>query len=156
LGAALGEWFLNNRARRDALPGIALAGVTLLLVGIAWSAFFPIVKNIWTSSFVLVSSGIILLVFCAFYWALDDNRFRLRGATFLQTFGVNALLAYILQELAQLLPALGALGDMHAIGSASLNTHLPGLAGNLPIVAFILLLWAPLELMRRRRWILKI
>ena len=104
----------------------------------------------------LVSSGIVLLVFCAFYWLLDENKFRLPGVVFLQTFGVNALLAYILQELAQLLPALGALGDMHAIGSASLNTQLPGLAANLPVVAFILLLWAPLELMRRRRWILKI
>jgi predicted acyltransferase len=156
LGAAVGEWFLNNRARKDALSRIALAGLTLLLAGIAWSAYFPIVKNIWTSSFVLVSSGIILLVFCAFYWTLDENKFRVRGTTFLQTFGVNALLAYTLQELAQLLPALGALGDMRAIGSASLNTQLPGLAGNLPIIAFILLLWAPLELMRRRRWILKI
>jgi predicted acyltransferase len=156
LGAAIGEWFLNNRVRKNALPGMGLAGAVLLLAGIAWSPFFPVVKNIWTSSFVLVSSGLILLVFCAFYWVLDENKFRLRGASFLQAFGVNALLAYILQELAQLLPALGALGDMHAIGNASLDSQLPGLAGNLPVVAFILLLWIPLELMRRRRWILKI
>jgi predicted acyltransferase len=156
LGAAVGEWFLKNRARKDALPRMGLTGVAFLLAGFAWSPLFPVVKNIWTSSYVLVSSGLTILVFCAFYWVLDENKFRLRGTTFLQAFGVNALLAYILQELAQLLPAVGALGDMHAIGSASLNTQLPGLAGNLPVVAFILILWAPLELMRRRRWILKI
>ena len=41
LGAAAGEWFLNNRARKGALARIALAGVALLLVGVVWSAFFP-------------------------------------------------------------------------------------------------------------------
>jgi predicted acyltransferase len=155
-GASIGEWFLKNRVRDDALPKIALAGAACLLLGLCWSPFFPIVKNIWTSSFVLVSSGLVMIMFCAFYWVMDERKVRLRGAPFLEAFGVNALLAYILQELAQLLPAAGALGDMHAIGIASLNTQIPGLVGNLPVVAFILILWAPLELMRRRRWILKI
>jgi hypothetical protein len=58
--------------------------------------------------------------------------------------------------LAQLLPAVGALGDMHAIGSASVNLQLPGLVGNLPVLAFILILWAPLEVMRRHRWIVRL
>jgi predicted acyltransferase len=156
LGAAVGEWFLLNRSRADALPKLVFAGGAALVLGICWNPLFPLVKNIWTSSFVLVSSGLTTLVFCAFYWVLDERKIRLRGATFLQAFGINALLAYVLQELAQLLPAAGALGDMHAIGSASLNTQLPGIVGNLPVVAFILILWSPLEVMRRRRWIVKL
>ena len=58
--------------------------------------------------------------------------------------------------MAQLLPAVGALGDMHAIGSASVQSDLPAVAANWPVLAFILMLWAPLELMRRRRWIVKL
>ena len=81
---------------------------------------------------------------------------RLRGTAFLEAFGINALLAYVLQELAQLLPAAGALGDMHAIGSASLKMDMPGVVGTLPVLAFVLILWAPLELMRRRRWLVKL
>jgi predicted acyltransferase len=45
---------------------------------------------------------------------------------------------------------------MHAIGNASAKMDMPGLVGNLPVLAFILILWAPLEMMRRRRWIVKL
>jgi len=156
LGATAGEWLLKNRARRDALPKLAAAGAASLLIGLCWSPFFPLIKNIWSSSFVLVSSGLAALLFCAFYWVLDEKKVTVRGTSFLEAFGINALLAYILQELAQLLPAAGALGDMHAIGSASLKLDMPGVVGNLPVLAFILILWAPLEFMRRRHWIVKL
>ncbi|HEX3429933.1 MAG TPA: heparan-alpha-glucosaminide N-acetyltransferase domain-containing protein [Rhizomicrobium sp.] len=153
LGASFGEWFLRNRARSDALLKLVAAGIGFLLLGLCWSLVFPVVKNIWTSSFVLVSSGISMLLFCALYWVLDERKIRLRGAAFFEAFGMNALFAYVLQELAQLLPATG---NMHAIGSVSLKTDMPVLVGNLPVLAFILILWAPLELMRRRRWIVKL
>ena len=153
LGASVGEWFFRNRAHSDALPKLAAAGAAALILGLAWSPLFPIVKNIWSSSFVLVSTGVTTLVFCAFYWMLDELQFRPRGTAFLEAFGINALLAYVIQESAQLLPAAG---DMHTIGTASLNSSFPSLVGNLPVVAFILILWGPLELMRRRRWIVRI
>ena len=153
LGALFGEQFLRTRGWSDALPKLAAAGAVSLLLGVLWSPFFPVVKNIWSSSFVLVSSGLSALVFCMFYWILDDRKLRLRGSTFLEAFGANALFAYVIQELAQLLPAAG---DMHAIGSASLKMDMPVLVANFPVVAFILILWAPLELMRRRRWIVRL
>jgi predicted acyltransferase len=153
LGAAAGEWLLKHRARSDALPKLAIAGVASLLIGLCLSPFFPLIKNIWSSSYVLVSSGLATLVLCFFYWVLDERKLRLRGAVFLEAFGINALLAYVLQELAQLLPAAD---NMHAIGNASAKMDMPGLVGNLPVLAFILILWAPLEMMRRRRWIVKL
>jgi len=153
LGASFGQWFLKTRGRNDALSKLAAAGAFSLLLGLLWSPFFPVVKNIWTSSFVLVSSGLSALLFCTFYWILDHRKYRLRGSAFLEAFGVNALFAYVVQESAQLLPAAG---DMHAIGSASLKMDVPVLVANSPAVAFILILWVPLELMRRRRWIVKL
>lgn len=153
LGAAFGEWFLTTRGENDALPKLAGAGATLLLLGLCWSPFFPIVKNIWTSSFVLASSGLSALVFCTFYWLVDVRKIKLSATVFLEAFGVNALFAYVIQELAQLLPAAN---DMHAIGSASLKMDMPAVFANLPVLAFILLLWPPLELMRRRRWFVKL
>jgi len=152
-GAAAGEWLLKNRARSDALPKLAAAGAACLVAGLCWSPFFPLIKNIWSSSYVLVSSGIATLVFCFFYWVLDENRITVRGTAFLEAFGINALLAYVLQELAQLLPAAD---NMHAIGSASLKMDMPGVVGNLPVLAFILILWTPLELMRRRGWVVRL
>lgn len=153
LGASFGEWFLKARGRNDALPKLVAAGAVSLLLGLCWSPLFPVVKNIWTSSFVLVSSGLSALVFCTFYWLLDVRKIRLSATVFLEAFGVNALFAYVIQESAQLLPAAN---DMHAIGSASLKMDMPGVFANLPVLAFILILWPPLELMRRRRWFVKL
>lgn len=154
LGAMAGEWLLKNRGKTGAARRLALVGFASAAVGLAWSPFFPIVKNIWTSSYVLVSTGLALMLFALAYWALDCKRLRFPAVTFLETFGLNALLAYVLQELAGLMPAAG--GDMHAIGAASLKTDLPALMANLPVLAFVLLLWFPLEYLRRRRWILKV
>lgn len=153
LGAAAGEWLLKNRDRADAPLKLAVAGAAFALVGLAWSPFFPIVKNIWTSSFVLFSTGLSLILFALSWWALDRRRLRSPAVTFLEAFGYNALLAYVLQELAGLMPAAG--NDMHAIGAASLKTGLPVLMANLPVLAFILMLWFPLEILRRRRWVVK-
>ena len=153
LGALAGRWLIENRARDSAPLHLALAGAAALLAGLAWSPFFPIVKNIWTSSFVLVSTGLALLLLSISFWALDRKQLKLGGVTFLQAFGANALLAYVVQESAQLLPAAN---DMHALGAASQTTEFSGVVANLPPFIFIALLWLPLEFMRRRRWIVRL
>jgi predicted acyltransferase len=153
LGALAGEWLLKNRASASAPLRLAGAGAAMVCLGLAWSPFFPIVKNIWTSSYVLFSSGLSMLLLSFSFWALDRERVKFRGLTILQAFGANALLAYVLQQAAQLLPAGD---DMHALGAASMKSAMPGLMANLPIVIFLVMLWLPLEFMRRRRWIVKI
>ena len=153
LGAAFGEWFMKTRGTDAALPRLTAAGAASLLLGLCWSPFFPVVKNIWTGSFVFVSSGLSALLFCALYWALDRKKFHVPGAAFLQAFGANALFAYIVQELAQLLPAGG---EMHAIGTAGARMDMPSVMAAVPVVAFLLILWAPLAVMRRRRWYVRL
>ena len=153
LGALAGDWLLNNRAVERAPWKLAAAGAVALAVGLAWSPFFPIIKNIWSSSYVLFSTGLVMLLLALSWWAIDRKRLSFWGVTFLEAFGVNALLAYVIQETAQLLPA-GR--EMHAIGAASMKMEAPVLMTNLPIVAFLVMLWVPLEFMRRRRWIVRL
>jgi predicted acyltransferase len=153
IGALAGEWLLKNRESDSAPRLLALAGIVCTMLGLLWSPFFPIVKNIWTSSYVLFSTGLVLLFLSLAYWALDRRRFRFPAVTFLEAFGLNALLAYILQGLAGLLPAGN---EMHAISTASHGMEASFLAANLPVVAFIVILWMPLEFLRRRHWIVKI
>jgi predicted acyltransferase len=153
LGALAGDWLLNNRAVERAPWKLAAAGAVTLAIGLAWSPFFPIIKNIWSSSYVLFSTGLVMLLLALSWWAIDRKRLSFWGVTFLEAFGVNALLAYVIQETAQLLPA-GR--EMHAIGAASMKMEAPVLMTNLPIVAFLVMLWVPLEFMRRRRWIVRL
>jgi predicted acyltransferase len=153
IGAIAGEWMLRNRNGDSTPQRLALAGIICAALGLLWSPFFPIVKNIWTSSYVLFSTGLVLLLLSFAHWALDRRRFRSPAVTFLEAFGLNALLAYVLQGLARLLPAGD---DMHALGTASHGMEASFLITNLPVVIFILMLWVPLEFLRRRRWVVKI
>jgi predicted acyltransferase len=153
LGALVGNWLLNNRAVERAPWKLAAAGVLTLALGLAWSPFFPLVKNIWSSSYVLFSTGLAMLLLALSWWGIDRKRLNFWGVTFLEAFGVNALLAYALQQTAQLLPAGD---DMHAIGAASLKMEGSALIANLPILLFLVMLWVPLEFMRRRRWIVRL
>lgn len=153
LGTLAGEWFLGRGRSRDGLWKLAAAGGTAAVLGFAWSPFFPIVKNIWSSSFVLVSSGLAALLLAACAWLLDRRRADIWGMSFFEAFGVNAILAYVVHELAQFIPASES---MHTLSAEGANSGLPELMAFFPIAVFLAILWIPLEYMRRKRWIVKI
>jgi predicted acyltransferase len=53
------------------LTGLLLAGILSLAAGLLWNLWFPINKNLWTSSYVLFSAGWALLLLALFYWLID-------------------------------------------------------------------------------------
>lgn len=79
---------------------LALSGAASIAVGHVWDRAFPINKNLWTSSYVLVSSGWSLLALSGLYWLLDIQQLekRLVGVSALtrpaRIFGANAVVAY--------------------------------------------------------------
>jgi predicted acyltransferase len=153
LGTLVGEWLLERRQSDVAMGQLAIAGALAACFGLVWSPFFPIVKNIWTSSYVLLSTGLAAILLAALVWLLDQRRASLWGLSFFEAFGVNAILAYVLHELAQLIPS----GDgMHSLSVAGSNPGLSVATALFPIAVFVAILWLPLEIMRRKRWILKI
>lgn len=77
---------------------LAVSGFSALVAGWIWSGWFPINKNLWTSSYVLFTGGIALLILAAFYWWIDVRQ-RRGWSTPLCVFGANALLAFVLSGL---------------------------------------------------------
>jgi hypothetical protein len=63
-------------------------------VGVAWGDRFPVIKNLWTGSFVLVAGGLSLLLLAVFYALIDVLRFR-RWAFFFVVIGANAITIYV-------------------------------------------------------------
>src|ERR1035438_4730828 len=53
-----------------------------LVLGAAWGIQFPVIKKLWTSSFVLVAGGFSALAMAAFYLVIDVWRVRARAAPF--------------------------------------------------------------------------
>lgn len=95
LGVFAGEWLrrVDIDTRRKAL-GLALAGVSLAVVGWLWHLQFPVVKKLWSSSFVLVAGGYSCLFLSLFYWLIDGKGHR-RWAVPFVWIGMNPITLYL-------------------------------------------------------------
>jgi len=65
------------------------------MLGLLWDRVFPINKNLWTSSFVLLSGGLAIATLAGCHWLLDVQGWR-RWSTPFAALGRNALAAYVL------------------------------------------------------------
>jgi predicted acyltransferase len=79
---------------------LLLGGAAALTVGWLWHLQFPVVKKIWTSSFVLVAGGYSLLLLAAFYWIIDVKRWRGWCTPFVWV-GMNAITLYLVNNMLQ-------------------------------------------------------
>jgi predicted acyltransferase len=107
IGILAGLWLRTTRPLAEKIRGIAIAGVSGLILGGLWNFQFPINKKLWTSSYVLFAAGWSLLLMAFFLWFADhraasaDPAKPQRKSVFafiLLVFGTNAIAAYELSE----------------------------------------------------------
>ncbi len=94
LGAFTGQWLRSGFSGWQKAGGLFAAGVAGVLLGTAWATQFPIIKNLWTSSFVVLTAGWSLLLLAVFYTLIDVLRWQ-RWSFFWVVIGVNAITIYI-------------------------------------------------------------
>lgn len=70
-------------------------GITMVIAGWLWNFQMPVIKTIWTSSMVLVSSGYCFLLMGLFYYWIDYKGHR-SSITWLKVYGMNSIVAYML------------------------------------------------------------
>jgi len=83
-----------NAAGSDKALGLFFFGTLLLAVGWAWSLVFPLNKSLWTSSYVVYTSGLALLTLGFCYFLIDIKGYK-RWAKPFVIFGVNALALFV-------------------------------------------------------------
>ena len=98
IGILTGEWLRSERKGQRKIVGLVAAGAVLMVAGRLLHPYFPINKNLWTSTFVLFTGGFAMLFLALCYWLVDLRGWRKWGAPFL-VFGMNAILAYALAAL---------------------------------------------------------
>ncbi len=98
-GVLTGEWLSSKRSQAQKVIGLLAMGAAGLVLGELWSFWFPINKNLWTSSYVLFTAGAALLCLAICYWITDIKHRRSWVTTFFVIFGTNAIAAYVLSEL---------------------------------------------------------
>jgi predicted acyltransferase len=102
-GVLTGSWLLNRKTEDetgDETSSLSKAaamfffGVVLLALGLIWNSWFPMNKALWTSSYVLATSGLALLMLASCYWLIDIKGYK-RWAWPFVVFGANALALFI-------------------------------------------------------------
>ncbi len=94
-GAVTGQ-FLKSRNSSGYLKAGTMVFAGLICLGLAylWNLSFPINKNLWTSSFMLLCAGWSLLFLALFYLVIDVWRLR-SWALFFVVIGCNSILIYM-------------------------------------------------------------
>ncbi len=97
LGLLTGEWLKGVRSKEEKLRGLVIAGVSLVLLGLAcqWAGICPIVKRVWTSSYTLYSGGLVILMLAGFYALIDWKGWR-RWSFPLIVVGMNSIAIYVM------------------------------------------------------------
>lgn len=70
-------------------------GLGMTVAGWLWNLQMPVIKKIWTSSMVLVSSGYCFMLMALFYYLIDYKKYWQR-VTWLKVYGMNSIVAYML------------------------------------------------------------
>jgi predicted acyltransferase len=73
------------------------AGAAGIAVGLLWSVPFPLIKRIWTSSFILLTSGLSALLLALFYYIVDVKQWRAWCPPFVWL-GSNAITIYVVAQ----------------------------------------------------------
>ncbi len=97
LGIFAGNVLRSNNTENQKIRTLLELGMMSLLAGCIWGLFFPINKNLWTSSFVLIVGGFSFLLLTLFYWVIDVKDWN-RWAWVLAVIGMNSILIYMVQH----------------------------------------------------------
>ena len=84
----------NPKSEMETAAGLFFAGTVLLAIGWSWSLLFPLNKSLWTSSYVVYTSGLALLTLGVCYWLIDIKGYKKWAWPFV-VFGVNALALFV-------------------------------------------------------------
>ncbi len=94
-GVLTGYWLRSGRERTEITGWMFVAGWIAIITGLFWDILFPINKALWTSSYVVFTTGAALqfLAFC--YWLIDVQKID-RWAKPAVIYGMNPITVFVL------------------------------------------------------------
>lgn len=98
----LGFWVgekLKEFSKAMVFRNFCLTGSGLILVSILWNFIHPINKKIWTGSYVLVTTGLAVILLASLVQILDVNKQTAKWAGIFEAFGKNPLFIFVLSGL---------------------------------------------------------
>ena len=93
LGVLAGQILRAECTENSKVYRLLRAGTASLIVGLLWSLWFPVIKLLWTSSYVLIGGGFSFLALALFYWIVDVRGYRKWAFGFI-VIGMNSIAVY--------------------------------------------------------------
>lgn len=95
LGVFTGQFLRSDREPLQKTSTLFLLGNVGLVLGVIWDIWFPINKNLWTSSYVIFTGGMALLFLATCYYLIDVKKSTWWTKPFV-IYGTNAITVYVL------------------------------------------------------------
>ena len=148
IGYYAGIFIRKNGKNHETIGKLFLAGGALILLALVWNSWFPINKKLWTSPFVLLTTGIDLHIIAALIYIVElRNQAESRWTKFFTILGKNPLFIYILSELLliilYLIQASPNQNLLEWINASFFQVIAPGPFGSLLFaISFMLVCWS--------------
>lgn len=84
----------RNKNKKDALIGLYTVSALLIILAVITNSFSPIIKKVWTPTYVFITTGIATLLYALFI-SLTIKKKNEKYFYFLKVLGMNALAIYI-------------------------------------------------------------
>ena len=97
LGVLAGQLLMSGRSEPSKIIRLLGMGALSLGAGLLWSLWFPVIKLMWTSSYVLISGGFSFLLLAFFYWIVDVCGCQKWAFGFI-VIGMNSIAVYLATE----------------------------------------------------------
>ncbi len=94
LGVFAGRWIAAARPLMERIAALFAVGAIGMVTGLIWNWWFPINKNLWTSSYVLFTAGMACVTIATCIWLIDVQRITGWTKPFV-IFGMNPILAFV-------------------------------------------------------------
>lgn len=93
IGMLIGQLLNRPLSKIAIVKKMIVLGFGLVIFGLIWSIKFPINKSIWSSSFVLYTSGLATISFCMLYYIIEIANYKKWTKLFL-IWGVNPMIVF--------------------------------------------------------------
>lgn len=161
-GFLTGDWLKRQTIASRTSLNLLMFGLAAVIIGLIWNSFFPINKKLWTSSYVMFTTGWGLISLAACYELVDVRKYRKWFKPF-EIMGLNAIFLYVASIVLIKLLMVNQIGSGDRAKSVYewSKDALYGWAGTLNsgalyAIATVLLWMGVAYLMYRQKWFLKI
>jgi predicted acyltransferase len=95
-GYIVGQYIQQKGKTYEMLSNLFIAGIVLVFTGFIWDLVFPVNKKIWTSSYVLYTTGLAIFTLSTFIFLIEFKNIKGAWSRFFDVFGKNPIFIFVL------------------------------------------------------------